>query len=202
MVAKQSTSLRAFQGALLDDLRALETMLRAEVLERGVQRIGAEQEMFLVDAHGHPALLALEVLARTKDPHLVTEIGLFKLEANLTPIVFSGGCLAQLEAELQQVLGLAQAASSALGAKVLLTGILPSLTHDSLGIASMTPAPRYAALSATMLEQRGEHFRVHIHRIDELDVTHQSVMLEAANTSFQLHWQVDPEDFSRMYNLA
>ena len=38
-----------FIKALLEDLRALEYMLEHDRIESGVRRIGAEQEMFLVD---------------------------------------------------------------------------------------------------------------------------------------------------------
>ncbi|MEE8486784.1 MAG: CBS domain-containing protein, partial [Gemmatimonadota bacterium] len=37
---------------------------------------------------------------------------------------------------------------------------------------------------------------------DELRMTHDSVMLEACNASFQVHFQVGPEEFARMYNIA
>jgi hypothetical protein len=35
--------------AVLDDLVALERMIEGGMIERGVRRIGAEQELFLVD---------------------------------------------------------------------------------------------------------------------------------------------------------
>ena len=41
--------LQTFMKALLDDLRALDYMLDNDLIESGVRRIGAEQEMFLVD---------------------------------------------------------------------------------------------------------------------------------------------------------
>lgn len=41
---------RAFMKALLDDLRALEQMLECDQIESGVRRVGAEQEMFLVNS--------------------------------------------------------------------------------------------------------------------------------------------------------
>ena len=41
--------VQAFIKALLDDLRALDYMLDNDLIETGVRRIGAEQEMFLVD---------------------------------------------------------------------------------------------------------------------------------------------------------
>ncbi|MGB3563437.1 MAG: CBS domain-containing protein, partial [Thermoanaerobaculia bacterium] len=50
--------LRSFSKKLLTDLRAFETMLDDGVFESEVTRIGAEQEMFLIDADGRPAPLA------------------------------------------------------------------------------------------------------------------------------------------------
>ena len=40
---------QTFMKALLEDLRALEYMIETARFETGVARIGAEQEMFLVD---------------------------------------------------------------------------------------------------------------------------------------------------------
>ena len=54
--------LRRFTRALLDDVRALDRMIAAGQIETGVRRIGAEQEMFLVDSTGGPASKAVEVL--------------------------------------------------------------------------------------------------------------------------------------------
>jgi hypothetical protein len=50
--------VRAFMRALLNDLAALEMMLEEGQIESGVRRIGAEQEMFLVDRHMRPACVA------------------------------------------------------------------------------------------------------------------------------------------------
>src|SRR2546423_6578814 len=84
--------LRAYMKALLDDLRALEYMLDHDLLESGVRRIGAEQEMFLIDRSLRPAPVGSEVLERAGDPRLTTEIAKFNLEANLTPQLWGGDC--------------------------------------------------------------------------------------------------------------
>ena len=42
---------REFMKALLNDLLALEQMLETGMVESGIRRIGAEQEMFLVDSN-------------------------------------------------------------------------------------------------------------------------------------------------------
>jgi len=67
-------------------------MIQTGLLESGVKRIGAEQEMFLIDNNFRPAPLSLEILNQAQDPRLTTEIARFNLEANLTPLSLSGGC--------------------------------------------------------------------------------------------------------------
>src|SRR5262245_18750123 len=105
------TRLRAFTHALLQDLRALEEMLAAGLLESGVRRVGAEQEMFLVHPDMQPAPVAANVIASLGDRRFVTELGKFNLEANVTPLEFNGRCLRVMEAELQEMHG--QAAKAA-----------------------------------------------------------------------------------------
>jgi CBS domain-containing protein len=66
----------------------------------------------------------------------------------------------------------------------------------------MTPSARFQELNRAMKRLRGEDFRVAIDGLDELDVTHDNVMFEACNTSFQVHVQVEPGEFARSYNVA
>ena len=118
---------QAFMKAVLDDLRALAFMLEHGRVESGVTRIGAEQEMFLIDRDLRPAPLSLEVLAQTKDPRLTTEIARFNLEANLDPLLLTGACLSKMEQELNRLISLVRREAGAFGADVLLSGILPTL---------------------------------------------------------------------------
>ena len=89
--AGESEKLREFVQRLLVDLRALETMIERGMIEEGVRRVGAEQEMFLVDADWRPAPAVLEMLERIGDPHFVPEVAKFNLEVNLDPQAFGGG---------------------------------------------------------------------------------------------------------------
>ena len=66
----------------------------------------------------------------------------------------------------------------------------------------MTPKQRYYELNRVMRKLRGDEFKVRIKGIDEFSLSHDSVMLEAANTSFQIHFQVSPEEFAPFYNVA
>ena len=87
-------------GALLNDLRALELMVERGMFERGVSRIGAEQEIFIVDGAYHPAPGALRILEKIDDPHYTTELGLFNLEINADPQPFGGKGLSAMEAQI------------------------------------------------------------------------------------------------------
>ena len=88
--------LRAFMSAVLDDLRALDFMIDHDLIESGTNRIGAEQEMFLVDRDLRPAPLAMEVLEGITDSRVTTEIARFNLEANLTPRLIASHCFTSM----------------------------------------------------------------------------------------------------------
>src|SRR4051812_38624527 len=115
--------LRAFSKAVLDDLEAFEEMLASGRFESGVHRIGAEQEMFLVDEAMRPAAVAAAVLAQNRDERLVSELAAFNLEANLTPLPWGGRSLSALESELHEVMQVARRAAQPAGAEVVLAGI-------------------------------------------------------------------------------
>lgn len=197
-----SVQRAAFTRHLLGDLEALEEMLGSGRIESGVRRLGAEQEMFLVDRHLAVAPVGPEVLAAIGDPRLTSELACFNLEANLTPLPFGGTCLSDLHRELDEVIAMVRVAAAKHGADVLLVGILPTLDKRDASLQNMTPEPRYAALNDAMCRERGGRFHVHIRGVDELETSHDNVMLESSNTSFQLHLQVDPAEFGQFYNVA
>lgn len=193
---------QAFMKALLDDLRALAFMLEDGRVESGVRRIGAEQEMFLIDREMRPAPLSVEVLKKAAEPRLTTEIARFNLEANLSPRVLSGSCLRQMEAELRELIEKARTAADSFGADILLSGILPTLQPGDLTLDNLTPAPRYDQLNREVIRSRGGPFSIYIKGLDELHLSHDNIMMESCNTSFQIHYQTNANDFVRDYNLA
>jgi len=193
---------QAFMKALLDDLRALAFMLQDERVENGVTRIGAEQEMFLIDRYLRPAPVSLEVLAHANDPRLTTEIARFNLEANLTPLGLTGNCFTQMQDELETLLELARNAAATQNADVLLSGILPTLQKSDLTLDNLTPVARYHALNDGVIRLRGGPLSIHIKGLDELHLTHDNIMMESCNTSFQVHFQSNAKDFANHYNVA
>ena len=193
---------QAFMKSLLEEVRALETMLKTGMVESGVSRIGAEQEMFLIDKAHKPALTALEVLDKLDDKRFTHELGLFNIEANLSVQELKSDCLSRMESEAQEVYAKAREAAHQCDSEIALVGILPTLTMNNLGLESMVPIPRYHALNQAFMTLRGHNLQFTINGTDQLTVNHDNLMLEACNTSFQVHFQVSPEDFARLYNIA
>ncbi|MBT8040557.1 MAG: CBS domain-containing protein [Xanthomonadales bacterium] len=193
---------QAFMRALLVEVHALERMLEMGLVETGVRRIGAEQEMFLIDKANKPALKALDILDIIDDERFTHELGLFNLEANLSPHRLGADCLSKMEKEVQEIYEKARRSAARFDCDIALVGILPTLTKNNLGLDSMVPTPRYHALNDAICRMRGKDFEFTINGIDQLSVKHDNVMLEACNTSFQVHFQVSPEKFARNYNIA
>src|SRR5690242_17175285 len=193
---------QAFMKALLEDLSALAWMIENGCIESGVTRIGAEQEMFLLDRHLRPAPVSLEVLKDANDRRLTTEIARFNLEANLTPLSLENNCFSRMEQELLELIELARFSAVTHGADILLAGILPTLRKSDLTLDNLTPVARYHELDRGVIRLRGGPLSIHIKGLDELHLTHDNIMMESCNTSFQVHFQSNAKDFANHYNVA
>jgi CBS domain-containing protein len=199
---KNPDAFRQFTRSILRDLKALELMLERGMIEKDVRRMGAEQELFLVDQGWRPAPVAVEVLERLGEP-FTPELARFNLELNLRPLALEGDAFSILESRLRGHLERASEAAAEEGASVVLSGILPTLAKSDLGMDNITPRDRYYALNEAVGRlRRGEPHRLRIEGTDELHVEHDSVMLEACNTSCQVHLQVSAEEFACMHNVA
>src|SRR5690349_19777214 len=193
---------QAFMKALLEDLRALAFMLENDCVESNVTRIGAEQEMFLIDRHFRPAPVSLAVLEQANDARLTTEIARFNLEANLTPLKLEDNCFSRMEQELSELMTLVGESAASEGARVLLAGILPTLQKSDLTVENLTPVARYHELNDRVIGMRGGPLSIHIKGLDELHLTHDNIMMESCNTSFQIHFQSNAKEFANNYNTA
>ncbi len=204
-LVKNQAQMQRFVRNLLNDVQALQYMLENDWFESGITRIGAEQEMCLVENGSFkPAPIAMEALA-TMDKYewVETELAKFNLETNLTPREMKGKCLSQLEKENLRNLSRIRTKLDKLDTKLILTGILPTLRKFHLSLDYLTPKKRYRALMEAINQQLiGAAYELRLTGIDELLLRHDSPMLEACNTSFQVHLQISPNDFVKMYNIA
>jgi predicted transcriptional regulator len=191
-----------FMQHLINDIRALDILLAEDLFEKGAKRIGAEQELSLVDPIGNPACKGPDILKTMDDVRVTNEIGQFNLEINLDPFDIGPNCLNLMERQLRDELAYVNQKAANFNSQVILTGILPTLQSKHLTFDNITPEKRYIALSQRLKELRGKDFEIYIQATDELQTKLDSVLFEACNTSFQLHLQVDAKDFVDQYNWA
>lgn len=202
---KQQNSSQAhlrFVSALLDDIDALEHMIENRTFEEGIERIGAEQELCIVQNDFSPADNSLTLLEAIGDPQFTTELAKYNMEVNLLPRVLGPGCCMEMEAELLEKYGKAQHIAKIFDSKVVMAGILPTITRKEISLDFLTPKERYKMLSKKLRDLRGRQFDLYLKGVDELHIRHDSIMFEACNTSFQVHLQIPTAELVPAYNWA
>ena len=192
---------RMYQYALRD-IEALDFMLHQNMFDSSHPKIGAEQELCLVDNKYDPSKKALDVLDSIDEERYTNELALFNMEINLDPYSLEGDCFSKTENSLLELLKLGREKAAAQDTKILMTGILPSLRYRHLQFDYMTPIRRYQTLSNSLANIRGSKFEIYMQGADDLIMSLESVLFEACNTSFQLHLQIHPEEFINKHNWS
>ncbi len=197
-----SQSKSEFLRHLLDDIQSLQQMIADGFIEKGVTRIGAEQELCLVNQNLRPAMTGPAILATNDEPSFTPELAQWNLEINLDPADAEAGCLVSMHTQLNRLLHHANDLAKTFDSSVVLTGILPTIRKSELDFKYMTPNPRYRVLDQILKNLRGEDFTLYVEGVDEINLKHDSILFEACNTSFQVHLQIDPDEFVDKYNWA
>jgi len=178
--------MQKFVKALLKDVQALEHMLDNDMFDSGITRIGAEQEMAIVDKDTYkPNCIAMEALDKMKDYEWVeTELAKFNLETNLTPRELKDSCFSDLHEENAAKLDKIQDVLNGMNTNIVLTGILPTLRKFDLELDNLTPKKRYKALMEAINEQLiGNSYELRLTGIDEISqAVTAPVMAIAANS--------------------
>ena len=194
---------REFVQHLVNDIDALESLLEKGRFEDDIVRIGAEQEICIINKEHRPAGVNLELLEKIADDHFTTELASYNIEINLDPFELKGNCFSLVEAQLVSLIDKAREKAASLKTDLIMAGILPTISKKEVDLDYLTPIPRYLALNDSLkADKGGGDFNLKIRGVDELYLKHDSVMFEACNTSFQLHLQVSSHDFIESYNWA
>jgi gamma-glutamyl:cysteine ligase YbdK (ATP-grasp superfamily) len=191
-----------FGERLEEDLIALRRLLERPGFGTGQPSIGAELELFLLDAQGRPLPRNQAVQLDAADPRVALEIDRFNLELNLTPAPLAGRPFSAIGAELATALNLVRRAAAGHGGQVAMIGILPTLRPEDLRVSALTDARRYRALNHGLRRLRTEPFRIRIGGDQPLELLSDDVAIEGANTSLQVHLRVEPAEFARTYNAV
>ena len=192
--------VRRFRAALQDNLSQLRELLATPGFGVGSASLGAELEMYIVDGHGRPLHCNQEIHAAANDAQLTLELNRYNLEYNLSPYRIDQGVFAATEREILDKLGYLAKVAAGFGGYIVPIGILPTLREDDFGPHCITDRQRYHALVAQLLSRRGDSFQIDINGDDPLRLAMGDITLEGANTSFQVHYRVDPARYADTYN--
>jgi hypothetical protein len=191
-----------FRGRLPEQLAALDLVLARPGFGVAPRSIGAELELFLVDAQGQPRPIAAQVIERVDSPRVSPELARFEIELCSQPTPLAGRPFAALARDLAEQRALIDKAAGALAASTVAVSILPTLRRGHLTAHAITPTPRYHALTAGMRALRQAPFRVCVDGADPLEVMSDDAAMEGANTAFQIHLLAAPAEFANLFNAA
>jgi len=183
-------------------LAALAELVATGRFETGRRTVGVEMEVYITDRDGNARPINLELLERIASSDFQTELAQFQIEFDVLPRKLAGDVFRQIEDELRVSLNHAHAKAETLDSQVMIIGILPTLTDFDVTEQNLTANPRYKALNDQILAARGEDIVIRIEGVETLEQTVNTIIMEGACTSMQLHLQVDPQDFARYWNAA
>jgi len=193
---------RRYREKVRQNLDALRSMLDARSFETGRKLIGVEMEFYVVDDDGWPMNINEQLLSSIESEDFQTELAQFNIEFNLDPHKLVGTVFREVEEELLTSYNFANRRAHDLGARVVMIGVLPTLSDLHVTIENISQNPRYHLLNEQILEARGEDIVIHIDGREHLEFRDSSIIIEAAATSVQLHLQVSPAGFGRTWNAA
>lgn len=166
--------------------------------------LGLELETCLVDRETlRPAMCNQAFLSRLDSPLASAELARHNAEFNFAPLPVADALLGRLHAALRHQYAEARRVAAELGSDIALCGILPTLEPAALTLANISPLNRYLALNRQVMQaHRGTAFGLEIKGRDHLVQPLDSVMMEAATTSLQIHLRLPAHEMRTAYNAA
>ncbi|MDQ0711494.1 gamma-glutamyl:cysteine ligase YbdK (ATP-grasp superfamily) [Streptomyces luteogriseus] len=193
---------RRYREKMHTDLEVLARMLHESGFESERPQVGLEIELNLVDDAGLPVMRNTDVLRAIADPAWSSELGRFNLEINIPPRQLTAGGPGSWEQAIRDALNHAEDRAAAVGAHLIMVGILPTLGEPDVSGSALSGDPRYRLLNEQIFAARGEDLRIKIDGVERLSTYADTITPEAACTSTQFHLQVDPKEFPHYWNAA
>src|SRR5438105_2559820 len=147
---------RRYRDKVRRSLDVFARMLRDRMFESGASTVGQEIELNLVDGRGRPSMRNAEVLKAIASPAWATEVGQFNLEINVPPRQLDGDALGGLEQEIRADLNAADTRAREVGSRLVMIGVLPTLTEKDVDAETMSANERYKVLNEQIFAARGE----------------------------------------------
>tara|TARA_R110001592_G_scaffold101042_1_gene286164 strand:+ start:4452 stop:5933 length:1482 start_codon:yes stop_codon:yes gene_type:complete len=191
-----------FNHRIHDQLDELNKVMAKADFGTGELYIGAELEIYLMDAQQQVSPVNLELLALLNDDQFQAELNKYNLELNLQAVKAKGKPFSKLTQEIITKFVHLKTKAVKLGARPVAIGILPTLKEKHLSNAYMTQLGRYKLLARELSKLRGQPFHIKIDGDEPIDFHTSEVCAEGANTSFQVHLMTEKDKFADIFNAA
>jgi gamma-glutamylcysteine synthetase len=192
-----------FSQRLHRETARLEDWFRHDSFSARGDRAGFELEACLIGGDALPQPINEPFLQRLNDPLVVPELASFNVELNSSPVTLGANALSAMYQELEATWSRAREAATDLDARLVMIGILPTVTQKELVLDNMSSLERYHGLNQQVLRMRGGRpIQIDIRGHQHLLIDHGDVMLESAATSFQIHLKTTQKDATRAFNLS
>ena len=198
-----STDFKQFSQRLKEETERLIEMFAHGEFSNKKPVGGFEIEGCLINNNSHPAPVNDRFLPLFNHPLATSELAKFNIELNNMPHPLKDRVFTRFEKDLHEVFKSADQVAHQLDIRLLLTGILQTLEPQDCCLENMSDMKRYHALNNVVVKARGGRpIKLDISGANDLHMTHDSVMLESATTSFQVHMQTPWEDAHHYYNAV
>jgi gamma-glutamyl:cysteine ligase YbdK (ATP-grasp superfamily) len=169
-----------------------------------IRLLGLELETCLVDRDTlSPSMCNQAFLSRLDSPLASAELAQHNAEFNFDPLPVRDNMLGLLHAALRRQYTRAREVAAELGCDIALCGILPTLDPSVLTLSNISPLNRYFALNRQVMDaHQNMGFQLEIKGRDHLIQKLDSVMMEAAATSLQIHLRLPADRMRFAYNAA
>ena len=195
--------LSQFKLQLAEETALLQQWYRDNRFANSRYKAGFELEAWLLDDTNHAAPDNKSFLASMDDPEVVPELATFNFEVNGPAAVLENDALDQMYEGLLATWRRCGEVAASRDEKIIMIGILPHLRESDLTLKNMSAMSRYRALNHQVLKMRNyEPLHLHITGRDEIDTQKYDVMLEAATTSFQVHFQIPLPESVPVFNAS
>ncbi|MCB9026330.1 MAG: hypothetical protein H6625_08440 [Bdellovibrionaceae bacterium] len=206
-IADSSFSLESeaeFLRRLREETKILMSLVENREFEyEATPTLGLEIEAWLIDKSGFPNPINDAFLKNTKNDNIVHELSQFNFELNLEPLKVGKHCFTQFENEILSLWKLCQKTAEDLDARTLLIGTLPMIREQMLQLNYISNSQRYRSLNQRLFEfRKGLPLKIDIKGEEHFQLVQDHLMLEAAATSIQVHFQVNQDNFKRVMNAS
>ena len=191
-----------FNRRIHDQLDELNHVMAKADFGKGELYIGAELEIYLMNAQQQVSPVNIELLTLLDDTQFQAELNKYNIELNLQAVKAKGKPFSKLTQEIITKFVHLNTQAEKLGARPVAIGILPTLKEQHLSNHYMTELGRYKILARELIKLRGQPFHIKIDGDEPIDFHTSELCTEGANTSFQVHLMTEKDKFADVFNAA